>query len=219
VVFDEEACARLLESVHAPAGPAWRELVAMLWPELSRLVRATRAMVVLGRSEDHVQNVVLLVVEKLGKDRCRAARLERAWRDAHPDKTLGDWLRIVTANVARDYVRERRGRARGDGNVRGDLEARLDKRMLASLATLLPDDDDLAPSTPMLSQTSRHAAHELARWAEHRLPPDQLSALTAWLQASSFEEIAAELGVADAAAAKRVVRAAVAALRRHATAA
>jgi DNA-directed RNA polymerase specialized sigma24 family protein len=182
-----------------------------LWPELTRLVRATRAMAVLAKSEDHVQNAVLLVLEKLSKDGCRAARLERAWREAHPDKSLGDWLRIVTANVARDYVRERTGRSSSGTRA-------LDKRLVSSLATLLPDDDDLRPA-PMLSQTSSHAARELARWAEEQLPKDQRAALASWLQAASFEDIATEIGVVDAAAAKRVVRAAVAALRRHANAA
>jgi hypothetical protein len=206
--FDEEACSRLLATVQSTGDPAWRELVELLWPELTRLVRATRAMAVLARSEDHVANAVLLVLEKLSKDGCRAARLERTWREAHPDKTVGDWLRIVTANVARDYVRERTGRS----------SSALDKRLVLSLATLLPDDDELRPAS-MLSQTSSHAARELARWAEEQLPPDQRAALSSWLQAASFEDIATEIGVVDAAAAKRVVRAAVAALRRHANAA
>jgi DNA-directed RNA polymerase specialized sigma24 family protein len=168
-------------------------------------------MAVLARSDDHVENAVLLVLEKLSKDGCRAARLQRAWREAHPDKTVGDWLRIVTANVARDYVRERTGRA-------SPAAGALDKRLLSSLATLLPDEDELRPAA-MLSQTSSHAARELARWADQRLPPDQRTALAAWLQAASFEDIASQLGIGDAAAAKRVVRAAVAALRRHANAA
>jgi DNA-directed RNA polymerase specialized sigma24 family protein len=198
----------LLDAVESVASPEWRDLVSVLWPEVSRLVRTSRAMHVLSRSEDHVRNATVLVLEKLSNDDCRAVRLYRPWRRAHPGKTLHDWLAIVSTNVARDYVRCCTGRAEGG----------IDKRLLASLAGLLPDDDDLAPLAS-LSATSTHAARELARWAEDRLPADQQRALGAWLEGSGFDDIATQIAVADGQSAKRVVRAAVAALRRHACAA
>jgi hypothetical protein len=207
-LLDEEACARLLASVRSTEEQGWRELVALLWPVVAWLVRTSRAMAVLARSDDHVRNATLLVMERLGKNGCKAARLQRPWGDAHPDKTLVDWLRIVSANVARDYVRERAGRA----------GAALDKRLVGSLATLLPDEDDL-PRGADLSSTSAHAARELVRWAEGNLPSDQLAALGAWLDGEDFGAMAASLAVADAAAAQRLVRAALATLRRHARAA
>jgi DNA-directed RNA polymerase specialized sigma24 family protein len=217
--FDGPACERLLAAVRSTADPAWRQLAALLWPEITRMVCGSRGMTVLGRSDDHVRDVALLVLEKLGKDGCRAAHLLAPWREAHPGKTLGDWLRIVTANVVRDYVRDRSGRgARGDRRAPATAAEPLDKRLLHSLATLLPDDDDLPPAEA-LSATSGHAARQLAAWAESRLPRDQLAALSAWLQGTTFQEMAAEYGLADAAAAKRLVRAAVASLRRHAVAA
>lgn len=220
--FDGAACERLLARVASTAEPPWRELVALLWPELLRLVRKSRGMKALAHSDDHVHNAALLTLEKLGKDGCRAARLYAPWRDAHPGKSLDDWLRIVTTNVVRDYVRERSGRSGarrgGTGGEASSSETRMDKRLLQSLATMLPDDDDLPPSA-MLSATSSHAARELAAWAEDRLPEEQLAALTSWLAGSSFEEMAAELSIANAAAAKKLVRAAVATLRRYAIAA
>lgn len=203
---------RLLEHARSVEDRAWRELMEVLWPELLRLARASRAMTALAASDDHLRNVVLLVFEKLGKDGCRAARLHLPWLDAHPGKTLRDWLRIVTANVARDYVRATTGR----GEARGALP--IDKRLLSSLATLLPDDDELRP-VGMLSATSSLAAMELARHAEEHLPPEQTTALRAWLGGASFDEVAAALGAADEAAAKRTLRAAIAALRRYASAA
>jgi DNA-directed RNA polymerase specialized sigma24 family protein len=212
--FDQDAARALLARVRSTEDPAWRELLAALWPELSQMVRASRAMAVLARSDDHVRNVVSLAVERLGKDGCRAARLAGPWCAAHPDKTLRDWLRILTTNVARDYVRDRAGRAQ----AREEGEPVPDKRLLMSLATLLRDDDfDRHPSA-LLSATSGYAAKELAQWAEAHLPKDQVAALSAWLHGASFEDIAADLKIADAAAAKRMVRAAVAALRRHASA-
>jgi hypothetical protein len=82
----------------------------------------------------------------------------------------------------------------------------------------MPDADDL-PIAEGLSATSRHAARELASWAEARLPAPQSAALEAWLSGGSFEEIGLSLAIGDGAAAKRVIRAALAALRRHAAAA
>lgn len=209
--FDEEACERLIEGVRSITSAEWRDLVALLWPELTRTLRASRAMVALAKSEDHVRNAAVLVLDKLGKDGCRVASLYRPWRDAHPDKSLRHWLTIVTTNVARDYVKERTGRAEGSP----------DKRLLASLATFLPEGDDLDALVPssMLSATSSHAAHELLRWADERLTPEQRTALGAWLEGASFEEIAIQVRVADGSAAKRVLRAAIAVLRRHADAA
>lgn len=208
--LDVGVCDRLLRRVRGIADPAWRELAATLWPELLRQVRKSRTMAGLGRGADHTREAALLVLEKLGRDDCRAARLYAPWKDAHPDRDAGDWLRIVTANVVRDYVRERHGRA-----AAGPGEARPDRRLIDTLATLLPDDEELAANST-LSSTSRYAAHELAGWADGRLPPDQASALGAWLRGASFEEMATALGATDAAAAKRLVRAAIASLRRHA---
>jgi DNA-directed RNA polymerase specialized sigma24 family protein len=209
--LDDEACSQLFARVKSTSDPAWRELVELLWPELTRLVRASRAMVALAQSDDHVHNAALLVLEKVSSDGFRAARLARAWTEAHPGKTLGDWLRIVTANAARDYARART-RKSGSGALA------VDRRLVSSLASLLPDEDELGPAS-MLSQTSGYAARELARWADRELPPEQRAALACWLKGASFEEIATEIGAIDEAAAKRVVRAAVAALRRHANAA
>jgi hypothetical protein len=44
---------------------------------------------------------MLLVIEKLGRDDCRAARFHAAWRDAHPDKTVRDWLSNSTPRSVR----------------------------------------------------------------------------------------------------------------------
>jgi DNA-directed RNA polymerase specialized sigma24 family protein len=212
VSLDAEAADGLLRAVRSTSDPAWRELAALLWPELLGLVGANAAMVSLAATEDHVREAALLVLEKLGRRDCRGARLYVAWREANPDRDAGDWLRIVATNVARDYARERRGRASTGPDGR-----RPDKRQLEVLATLLPDGDDLPAATTM-SATSRHAARELAAFASGRLPTDQGRALAAWLAGASFEELGRDLGLEDAATAKRLVRAAVASLRRHATA-
>ncbi len=210
--FDEARCRELCGRARSTADPAWRELIGLLWPELERQLLAGKTLRGLGRSDDHARNVAVLVLEKLGRDHCRALGLYETWAAARPEKTFGDWLRIVVTNTARDYLRERKGRAaRTEEAAAGGA---IDKRLLHSLAALLPDEDDL-PAASALSQSSSYAAKQLLAWAEGHLSEDQREALRLWLAGDSFEEMASSLGVADAAASKRVLRAAVATLRRH----
>jgi DNA-directed RNA polymerase specialized sigma24 family protein len=212
VTLGYHAWDRLLRAVRSTGEPAWRELAALLWPELLAYVRATPSMTGIGATDDDVREAVVLVLEKLGRGDCRGARLYVTWREANPGRDAGDWLRIVATNVARDYARERRGR--GDWNGKRPVPYR---RSVELLATLLPDEEDL-PASTTLSATSRHAARELATFASGRLAPDQGQALADWLSGASFGDFAVALALEDASAAKRLVRAAVASLRRHAVA-
>jgi hypothetical protein len=206
--LDVETAERLISTVRSTQGSTWRELVALLWPTVAWYVRTSRVMMVLARQDDHVQAATLSVFEKLSRNGCQAIRLFGAWREAHADKTILDWLQIVSTNVCRDYVRACTGRGAGDDGI--------DKRLLNSLATLLPDEDAL-PKPSTLSATSTHAAREIARWADEHLPAAQRRGLEAWLAGDDFDVIAEAMALADAAAAKRLVRAAIASLRRFAS--
>jgi hypothetical protein len=62
--------------------------------------------------------------------------------------------------------------------------------------------------------TTKGSAARIFEYARDHLADDQLAALTGWLEGSSFEELASELGLADARAADRLLRAALARLRR-----
>jgi hypothetical protein len=207
--FDEARCEGIALHVADVADPAWKDLVTLLWPELSRLVRGSRSMGPFARSDDHVRDVVLRVLEKLGADGCRAVLLFPAWRDAGAGRTFGDWLRIVTANVVRDYVRERVGRSSG-GRAEGTGAT---KRLLDSLPSALPAEDDLGERPPVTAVTT---ARELFEYANDRLPRPQVVALGAWLGGDGFAEIAAAQGLHGPGEASRLVRAALATLRRHA---
>jgi DNA-directed RNA polymerase specialized sigma24 family protein len=199
-----EALARQAAEGNAGAATA---LVEALWPGLQRVVRTQRSLGPLAKSDDHVHDVLAKIVEKLSAREGRSLKLYVAWRDRNPDKTLADWLRIVTKNLARDHVREHLGESRGAGP---DREPSV-KRLLNELASS-PAWERIGVRPPM---TAAQTARQLLEFAQSRLPPDQFGALTRWLDGASFEDLQSELGVANVEESRRLVRAAVAVLRRH----
>jgi hypothetical protein len=189
-------------------GDAWRALVAHLWPFWQHAVRTSRALGPLARSEDTVHDVVAALVEKLGPEAGAALGLYPAWRAANPDRTFEDWIRIITAYAVRDYVR----RALGRGKTK-DPELPSPKRLLNELATSPLADDPALAVRP--SMTMAQTARQLLAWAEGRLAKDQLRALMMWMEGAEVDEIGEEMCAGDAEAARKLMRAAVAVLRRH----
>jgi hypothetical protein len=188
---------------------AWRELAARLEPLLIQLLRRTRTLGPMRHNVDDCRAVMISVLERLRKDDYRSLRLFRSWVDAHPGKDFGDWIRIVTVNLARDHVSSRLGAAE-----RGDDDVPLNKRMLNTLASLLPDgDDERLAFRPHMTQVQ--LARELLEYAERALDPAQLRALRGWMDGASFADLAAEFGLASPRDADKLVRAALARLRRH----
>ncbi|HEY4157498.1 MAG TPA: hypothetical protein VGM29_05350 [Polyangiaceae bacterium] len=183
---------------------ARKELIERLWPDWISIVSSSRSMGKMARSEDHVHEVVTLAIEKLCKGDARALKLFVAWRERNADKTFFDWIRIVTKNVIRDYVREQLGSSRTPGD---ELSV---KRLLNEFASS-PALDEQSFRPPL---TATQTARQLLEFAEQRLPADQLHALRSWLAGSSFEDISGELeqGTEDA---RKLLRAAVATLRRE----
>jgi DNA-directed RNA polymerase specialized sigma24 family protein len=146
------------------------------------------------------------VASRLAGQRWQALRRWPSWRDRHPDRAFGDWLRIATANAVRDYVRSVGG---GSTKKRG-WKGPSPKRLLNELALLMPV-DDLGARPPV---TAQQTALQLLAFAEGHLDALQLAVLMRWLAAESCEEIAGALGLATAQA-HRLVRAAIATLRRR----
>src|SRR5262249_36498951 len=107
---------------------AWQELAARLEPQLLKLLGRSRILGPMRHSVDDCRAAMTNVLTRLNKDALRGLRLSPPWIDANPKKTFGDWIRIVTANMARDHVSSRLG----GGN----------KRLVNTLASLLPADDD-----------------------------------------------------------------------------
>ncbi|MBL8741239.1 MAG: sigma-70 family RNA polymerase sigma factor [Myxococcales bacterium] len=183
---------------------AFKQLMAALWDPCVALVRGSAAMRSLGAGDDDAREVVTRLMAKLERDEHRTLQLYLDWASRHPDKSFGDWLRITVANVARDYGRERRG-----SEARRPAEPSA-KRLLNDLAQSLPL--ELGARPPM---TDAQTARELLEFARTRLPPKQLDALEGWLQGASYEALAEELALSGADEAKRVIRAAVAVIRRQ----
>lgn len=149
------------------------------------------------------------MLERLQEDDYRGLRLFQPWADANPGKDFGDWSRIVTVNLARDYVSSRLGFAE-----RGDDKAPLNKRMLNTLASLLPGNDDHRLAFRPL-MTHAQLARELLEYAARSLDPARFRALRRWMDGASFADLAAELGLAAPQDADKLVRAALARLHRH----
>lgn len=188
---------------------AWQELVVQLEPHLMALLRSSRALGPMRQNVDDCRAVMINVLERLKKDDFRGLRLFERWVVANPGKDFGDWIRIVTVNMARDHVSSRLGAAK-----RGDDETPHNKRMLNTLASLLPaDDDHRLAFRPLM--TNDQLARELMEYAARALDRVQLRALTLWIEGASFEELAAELELPRPQDATKLVRAALARLRRH----
>jgi hypothetical protein len=188
---------------------AWKELVVQLEPHLIALLRRSRTLGPMRHNVDDCRAVMISVLERMKKDDYRGLRLFQPWVAANPEKDFGDWIRIVTVNMARDHVSSRLGDA-----ARSDDEPPLNKRMLNTLASLLPSDDDHRLAfRPLI--TNDQLARELMEYAVRTLDPVQLRALTLWIQGGSFEELATELDLPRPQDATRLVRAALARLRRH----
>src|SRR3569623_1740881 len=188
---------------------AWQELVVQLEPLLIALVRRSRTLGPMRHIVDDCRAVMISVLERLKKDRYRGLRLFSSWAAANPGKDFGDWIRIVTVNLARDHVSSRLGAA-----ARTEDDTPRTKRMLHTLASLLPSDDDPRLAFQPLV-TNAQLARELMEYAARELAPVPQRALPLWIEGASFEELAAELALPRPQDATRQVRAALARLRRQ----
>lgn len=184
---------------------AFRRLTEAIWPDVVRLAAHNRHLLASGGSNDDARNVAVLVLEKLNRSDYRVLSLYEDWQARHPDKEFRDWLAIVVANTLRDYVR---GAAQVEDGEDSPLPSK--KRILNEFVQCMPSHEQSFRPPMTAAQTVR----QLIEYAQTWLPQDQRRALETWLEGTSFEEMGAELGC-DAETAKRLVRAAVASLRRR----
>ncbi len=207
--LDGSACERLAGRAAEGDEMAWQQLVSTLWPFWLRSVRRNPAMGSLGKQEDHVNDVVARLVEKLSPRGGAALGTYPTWSARHPDKGFEDWLRIVTAFTVRDHVRHTLGRSK-----QHDPDMPSHKRLLNEFVAS-PSIDEVGGFRP--SYTSAQLADKLLGFARERLSTDRLDALTLWLQGADYGEIAESMGHHDADEARRLLRAAIAVLRRQFT--
>ena len=185
---------------------ARRSLLERLWPIWTEMVRSSRSMGSFARSDDHVDAVVGTLIEKIARPDGRALRRYLDWLTAHGDQTFADWIRIVTKNAVRDYLRDQLGT--GKPTQAGEPSV---KRLLNEFAVSPAAAEERGHRPPV---TAAQTARELLEFAASRLPEGHLRALRQWLDGASFEEIGHSEGEPSAVA-RRKVRAGIAVLRRH----
>lgn len=215
--IDVALCERLAQRAYEGDEEVWRELAEHLWPHFIGLVKGSRHMGGLAKNDDHVHNVVANLLDKLGTDGGRAITGFPRWKGDNPGKDFGDWIRIVTSFTVKDYVRQQLGRASGGGDKAGEQLPSI-KRLLNEFATSPAGEESFGSARPPM--TAAQTARELLDWADKTLPKEQMSALSAWLDGASFEEID---GLLAAGAQKKLepdlgrktVRAAIATIRRR----
>ena len=185
---------------------ARRGLLERLWPVWTEMVRSSRSMGSFARSEDHVDAVVGRLIEKIARPDGRALRRYLDWQASRRDQTFADWIRIVTKNAVRDYLRDQLGT--GNPTQAGEPSA---KRLLNEFATSPAAAEERGHRPPV---TAAQTARELLDFAASRLPAGHLRALRHWLAGATFEEIGRAEGEPPAEA-RRKLRAGIAVLRRH----
>jgi hypothetical protein len=168
------------------------------------MVRANRSMGPLARSEEHVHNVVGRLVEKLGRPDGRALQRYGEWRKTHRDRTFEDWIKIVTKNAIRDYVRRQLGRP-------AVSDERITPTHLLNELAGSPLIESLGVRPPI---TAAQTARELLEFADANLPAEQVGALRLWLSGADDDEIARAHGISPIDA-RKLLRAGVAVLRRR----
>ncbi|HEY5959841.1 MAG TPA: hypothetical protein VIV60_24975 [Polyangiaceae bacterium] len=204
IVIDNVRCDDLVRLGAQGDTAARRDLVEYLWPKWLEMARSSRRIQMLSNADDAVHDVAARLVEKFGQSDGRTLLLYASWRERNRDKLFEDWLRIVTTNVIRDYLRERVGSLGGND---ADLSV---KRLLNEFASA-PSLEELGTRPPY---TAAQTARELMEFANSRLRPEQLRVFFAWLQGETFEDIAVEQQ-RDAEAVRQLLRSSIAVLRRH----
>ena len=195
----------LIERVLRGDQTAWLTLFSSFGPLVERIARTNRAMGSYRTSPDDIRNVMAKVFERLRRHDFRALRTFPAWLENNPGKSFVDWLTIVTVNVLRNYISSKLGVPTDDGASA--------KQLVNTFADELKLDSDGPLVRPQI--TTKQTARQILEYARDHLPEDQLAALGAWIEGASSHEIAAELQLADARAADRLLRAGLARLRRH----
>jgi DNA-directed RNA polymerase specialized sigma24 family protein len=206
--LDLAACDRWIECSRAGDEAAFRALVEHVYPFALRSVKRNRAMGSLAKSEDHVNNVMLALVDKLSASGGRAALAFPSWLAENEGKTFVDWLRIVISFTVRDYVRTVLGRS-----AQRDPDMPSVKRLLNELTSSPASDDVFGAVRPPL--TMAQTARQLLDFASAELPAEQMRALSMWLDDIDFGDIEEALGLADEDAARKLVRAGIATIRRR----
>lgn len=207
--IDSILCERLATRAAVGDKNAFQELVEVLWPFWAATVRRSRSMGALRSNEDAVREVQTRLIEKLSREDFRALRQYGEWARLNPSKSFADWMRIVSANVVRSYLREELSLGRAPS-----LDPSRRAVFRDFFVHCFESSDEVAIRPPV---TPVQTARELVEFARHHLTKQQWSALADWLEGFEFDEIGSRAGGLDAAEGRKLVRSACAVLRRRFT--
>lgn len=198
MVLDVPRCEALVETLVRGDATAWRPLMVLVSPAVLRYAAASPNLGYRRTDPDAQHEVLTTVLERLRRNEFRALRTYVAWREApgNCEKTLEDWLRIVTSRVACDFVSHRARRS-----------------ALHTLGQALDTGVPVSPAWP--GMTNIQAVRELLEHASRSLPAAQAETVRLAYEGKSTDEIAALRGETKADVDKRL-RAAYASLRRWA---
>jgi len=192
----------LVERTVAGDEAAWRALWAAVEPPLTRIIAQPRFLGPLGRDEDERRNIIVAVMARLRADRFARLSLYLDARRANPQLTFVGWPSVVANPLGIDYLRAHPEYQRRCSATRSRPGAWVRQ-------TQLPESKVFGQRPPV---TTRVTARRIVDHAG--LPNAQRRALEMWTHGDDLADIAREIGVADAPAANRVVRAALDRLRR-----
>lgn len=205
-MVDDDTIEQLVAAAAAQDEAAWQQLWAAIEPPLSRIIAQPRFLGRLGGREDDRRNIVVAVMARLRTDQYARLRMYLDAKRANPRLRFVSWLRVVAKRVGIDYLRSHPDYVR-----RHDANASRPGRWVD--AEELPPASQIFGGRPPI--TDLGTARELLTYAAGVIPPEQRRALELWAQSETFEDIAKALGLANAAAAERVVRAVIERLRRR----
>jgi DNA-directed RNA polymerase specialized sigma24 family protein len=202
------AIAALVTQVLAHEDGAWQDLWRAIEPPLHAMLRRPTFLGRLSDSEEHRRNILVDIMAGLRADDYARLRSFDAARRKSPGLPFFAWLAVVAKRLAIDYMRRQDEyvdlRRRADDGPKGAWHA----------MTSLPSESRLPGARPPV--TNEGTARELIAWAESGgLATLQAEALALWTEGERFQAIARTLGLRTAAEAERLVRSALAGMRRR----
>lgn len=206
--FDAEYVEKLVTDAAEGKEAEWRALWQAIEPKLDALIAQPRFLGPVGKNVDDRRNIIVDLMARLREDKFHRLSLYIAARAENPRLSFWTWLRIVAKRVGIDYLRahpqyiDRRRSAEPHSTPGRWIEP-----------GTLPPSSQLPGERPHVTLTG--TAAELLRHAGHALPAAQRQAIELWLQSHAYDEIARRLGLENAGAAERLVRAGIERLRRE----
>lgn len=195
----------VLERAAAGEQGAWSTLLELVAPRAARLARGNTGLKARGlaNAEDDVHEVCVLTYERLRAN--DFANLKHFVAQVHASfehaQSFDSWLYGLVDFAVRDHLRNRYGRAPKTAPAMPQPS----KRDLGTFSGRLEPDDEALAKT--LGLTQRVAANEILDYVHASFDAEEARAMQLYyLEDKGYAEVAAELGLADAAAAEKLVR-------------